>query len=76
MCGASLIGGGPRSSSDSLAKFNAPGFVARQPIGRQAGRSRRARLALSMPYEDQPALGSHIDPQRPDQVVHQTFCGT
>jgi uncharacterized protein YdiU (UPF0061 family) len=31
---------------------------------------------LAMPYEDQPALGRYIDPPRPDQVVHQTFCGT
>jgi len=31
---------------------------------------------LSMPYEDQPAFGRHIDPPRSDQVVHQTFCGT
>ena len=31
---------------------------------------------LSMPYEDQPAVGRYADPPRPDQVVHQTFCGT
>ena len=31
---------------------------------------------LSMPYEDQPAFGGYVDPPRPDQVVHQTFCGT
>src|SRR5437588_417706 len=31
---------------------------------------------LSMPYEDQPAFGSYVNPPRPDQVVHQTFCGT
>jgi serine/tyrosine/threonine adenylyltransferase len=31
---------------------------------------------LSMPYEDQPALGRYADPPRPEQVVHQTFCGT
>ena len=29
---------------------------------------------LSMPYEDQ--LGRYVGPPRPDQVVHQTFCGT
>jgi uncharacterized protein YdiU (UPF0061 family) len=32
--------------------------------------------ALSMPYEDQPTFGCYVDPPRPDQVVHQTFCGT
>jgi len=31
---------------------------------------------LSTPYEDQPAFASYADPRRPDQVVHQTFCGT
>src|SRR6478752_953249 len=31
---------------------------------------------LSMPYEDQPAFSCYVDPPRPDQVVHQTFCGT
>jgi serine/tyrosine/threonine adenylyltransferase len=31
---------------------------------------------LSMPYEDQPAFARYVDPPRPDQVVHQTFCGT
>ena len=31
---------------------------------------------LAMPYEDQPGSGRYADPPRPDQVVHQTFCGT
>lgn len=32
---------------------------------------------LSMPYEDQPAVAAHYaDPPGPEQVVHQTFCGT
>ena len=31
---------------------------------------------LSMPYEDQPIFGRYADPPRPEQVVHQTFCGT
>ena len=31
---------------------------------------------LSMPYEDQPVFDCYVDPPRPDQVVHQTFCGT
>ncbi len=31
---------------------------------------------LSMPYEDQPAFGRYLDPPRPNQIVHQTFCGT
>jgi uncharacterized protein YdiU (UPF0061 family) len=31
---------------------------------------------LCAPYEDQPAFSRYADPPRPDQVVHQTFCGT
>jgi serine/tyrosine/threonine adenylyltransferase len=31
---------------------------------------------ISAPYEDQPGFGRYADPPRPDQVVHQTFCGT
>ncbi len=31
---------------------------------------------LSKPYEDRPALSRYADPPTPDQVVHQTFCGT
>ena len=31
---------------------------------------------LSMPYEDQPAFARYADPPGPEQVVHQTFCGT
>jgi uncharacterized protein YdiU (UPF0061 family) len=31
---------------------------------------------LSTPYEDQPAFARYADPPRPDQIVHQTFCGT
>jgi serine/tyrosine/threonine adenylyltransferase len=31
---------------------------------------------LSMPFEDQSTLGHYADPPRPEQVVHQTFCGT
>jgi serine/tyrosine/threonine adenylyltransferase len=36
----------------------------------------RLLRVLSTPYEDQPAFGRYADPPRPDQVVHQTFCGT
>jgi protein adenylyltransferase len=31
---------------------------------------------LSAPCEEQPQFGRFSDPPRPDQVVHQTFCGT
>jgi uncharacterized protein YdiU (UPF0061 family) len=31
---------------------------------------------LSSPYEDQPGQERYAAPPRPDQIVHQTFCGT
>ena len=31
---------------------------------------------LSKPYEDQPGYVRYLDPPRPDEVVHRTFCGT
>jgi len=31
---------------------------------------------LSTPFDDQPDFARYADPPRPEQVVHQTFCGT
>jgi uncharacterized protein YdiU (UPF0061 family) len=31
---------------------------------------------VTAPYEDHPAFGRYADPPRPDQLVHETFCGT
>jgi len=31
---------------------------------------------LSAPYEDQPGFEHYANPPRPDQIVHETFCGT
>jgi uncharacterized protein YdiU (UPF0061 family) len=31
---------------------------------------------LEQPYEDQPGREPYLAPPRPEQVVHQTFCGT
>jgi uncharacterized protein YdiU (UPF0061 family) len=31
---------------------------------------------LSRPYDDQPRHRRYAEPPRPEQVVHQTFCGT
>ncbi len=31
---------------------------------------------LTNPYDDQPGFARYAEPPRPDQVVHQTFCGT
>ena len=34
------------------------------------------KLDLESPYDDQPGRERYAAPPRPDQVVHQTFCGT
>ena len=31
---------------------------------------------LAAPYDDQPAYARYREPPEPDQIVHQTFCGT
>jgi uncharacterized protein YdiU (UPF0061 family) len=31
---------------------------------------------LATPYDEQPAFSRYAEPPRPDQIVHQTFCGT
>ena len=31
---------------------------------------------LSRPYDDQPEFARYADPPRPEEIVHQTFCGT
>jgi uncharacterized protein YdiU (UPF0061 family) len=31
---------------------------------------------LSAPYEDKPGFERYAAPPRPDQIVHETFCGT
>ncbi|MEQ1613738.1 MAG: protein adenylyltransferase SelO family protein, partial [Hyphomicrobiaceae bacterium] len=36
----------------------------------------RLLTVLARPYDDQPDAASFAEPPRPEQVVHQTFCGT
>jgi uncharacterized protein YdiU (UPF0061 family) len=36
----------------------------------------RLLAVLSAPFDDQPENAAYRDPPRPEQVVHQTFCGT
>ncbi len=31
---------------------------------------------LARPYDDQPGFAQYADPPRPEEVVHETFCGT
>jgi uncharacterized protein YdiU (UPF0061 family) len=37
---------------------------------------RRLLQVLSSPYEEQPSAERYATPPRPEEVVHQTFCGT
>lgn len=37
---------------------------------------RRLLEVLSSPYEEQPSAERYATPPRPEEVVHQTFCGT
>ena len=36
----------------------------------------RLHGVLQQPFEEQPGMGAYSQPPRPEQVVHQTFCGT
>jgi uncharacterized protein YdiU (UPF0061 family) len=36
----------------------------------------RLLMVLAAPYDDQPGFERYADPPRPDQMVHETFCGT
>ncbi len=31
---------------------------------------------LAKPYDDQPGFEAYAQPPRPDEIVHETFCGT
>jgi uncharacterized protein YdiU (UPF0061 family) len=36
----------------------------------------RLLTVVSTPFQEQPAFSGYADPPRPEQVVHQTYCGT
>ena len=36
----------------------------------------RLMAVLSKPYDDQPDAARYGEPPKPEEVVHQTFCGT
>jgi len=36
----------------------------------------RMLAVLARPYDDQPGAERYAEPPRPDEIVHQTFCGT
>jgi uncharacterized protein YdiU (UPF0061 family) len=37
---------------------------------------RRLLEVLRCPYEEQPSAQRYAEPPRPEEIVHQTFCGT
>jgi uncharacterized protein YdiU (UPF0061 family) len=78
--------GGESTERQSAMRAANPTFIARNHLVEEAIIAavndgdflpfERMLSVLSAPYEDQPAFRRYVDPPRPDQVVHQTFCGT
>jgi serine/tyrosine/threonine adenylyltransferase len=78
-------GGEPAQRGSSMRAVN-PAFIPRNHLVEEAivaavndgdfSAFERLLSVVSKPYEDQPAFGRYGEPPRPDQVVHETFCGT
>jgi serine/tyrosine/threonine adenylyltransferase len=78
--------GGEPTERRSVMRASNPVFIPRNHLVEEAivaaetdgdfSAFEKVLLVISAPYEDQPAFGRYADPPRPDQVVHQTFCGT
>jgi uncharacterized protein YdiU (UPF0061 family) len=78
-------GGGPVERRAAMRRAN-PLFIPRNHMVEEAiAAAQNARdfepferllTVLSAPYEDQPGFERYADPPRPDQIVHETFCGT
>ena len=78
-------GGEPTERRSAMRAVN-PAFIPRNHLVEEAiiaavndgdfSAFERLLSVVSVPYEDQPAFGRYADPPRPDQVVHETFCGT
>ena len=78
-------GGEPTERRSAMRAAN-PAFIPRNHLVEEAivaavndgdfSAFERLLSVVSAPYEDQPAFGRYADPPRPDQVVHETFCGT
>ncbi len=77
----------PRSDEERRAAMRAvnPAFIPRNHLVEEAigaavagdlGPFEDLLTVLATPYDDQPAFARHALPPRPEQVVHQTFCGT
>ena len=78
-------GGDPAQRLAAMRRAN-PAFIPRNHLVEEAivaaqdhgdfAPFERLLGVLANPYEDQPAFARYADPPRPEQVVHQTFCGT
>ena len=78
-------GGNPVDRAATMRRAN-PAFIPRNHLVEEAisaaqehddyGPFETLLTVLATPYEDQPGFARYAEPPRPDQVVHQTFCGT
>jgi uncharacterized protein YdiU (UPF0061 family) len=78
-------GGEPAERQAAMRRAN-PLFIPRNHLVEEAiAAAQNARdfkpfesllAVLSAPYEDQLGFERYADPPRPDQIVHETFCGT
>jgi uncharacterized protein YdiU (UPF0061 family) len=78
-------GGEPAERRSAMRAAN-PAFILRNHLveaaiiaavdDRDFSAFERLFSVVTAPYEDHPAFGRYADPPRPDQVVHETFCGT
>ena len=81
----SAEGGAPAERVAVMRRAN-PAFIPRNHLVEEAltaaqdhgdlGPFETLLCVLATPYEDQPGFARYAEPPRPDQVVHQTFCGT
>ena len=78
--------GGDPAERDAVMRRANPAFIPRNHLVEEAITAaqdhgdfapfERLLTVLAAPYEDQPGFARYAEPPRPDQVVHQTFCGT
>ena len=78
--------GGDPAERDAVMRRANPAFIPRNHLVEEAITAAQDRgdfapferllTVLTAPYEDQPGFVRYAEPPRPDQVVHQTFCGT
>jgi uncharacterized protein YdiU (UPF0061 family) len=78
--------GGSSEARRALMRANNPAFIPRNHrveemiaaavLRQDFSPFERMLTVLSAPYDDQPGAERYAQPPQPDEVVHQTFCGT